>query len=183
MSARRQSSAISKTDPRRPRAAKMCNVDLLRTAAGARRPARWWDRGLWLCGLVLALLCLSIGLWSQAALALGDTVGAQVTHCHTGLHVDGRFINHVTSCDVQINGGAFAGRHTVESSTRHAPGSTIELAAFRHTLSDRGLISSRALLIPLGVLIFAATWWMGFPLRKADRRVMRTRHSRRRHRH
>jgi hypothetical protein len=161
----------------------MCRVDLLRTAAGARKPARWWGRGLWLCGVALALICLSLGLWSQAALALGKPVRAQVISCHTGLHVSGRFLVHVTSCDVQINTGAFAGRHTIESSTRQVPGSTIELAAFRHALSEKGLISSRALLIPLGILILAGTWWMGFPPKRLDRRVMRTRHARRRRRH
>jgi hypothetical protein len=126
---------------------------------------------------------LSLGLWSQAALALGTPVRAQVVSCHTGLHVSGRFLVHVTSCNVQISTGAFAGTHTIDSSTRHMPGSTIELAAFRNTLSDRGLISSRALLIPLGSLILGVTWWMGFPPKKTDRRVMRTGHGRRRRRH
>ena len=161
----------------------MCLVDLLRTTAGARRPARWWDRGLWLCGVALALICLGVGLWSQAALVCGNSVNAQVIECQTGLHVDGRFLDHVTSCDVQIDGGAFAGKHTVESSTRHAPGSTIKLAGFRRTLSDRALITSRALLIPLGVLILAGTWWMGFPPRKADRQVMHARRAGRRRKH
>lgn len=141
-------------------------MDILRKRAGGRRPSRWWDRGLWFCGLGLGVLTAGLGLWAEAASTLGHNVTARVVSCHTGLHVSGRFLDHVTTCNLQIDSGAFTGTHSVEMSARHEPGSTVTLASFRGTLSDSSLVSSRALLIPTSAVLFGATWWMGFPPRK-----------------
>ena len=142
-------------------------VDLMRRSAGRRRKGRWWDRGLWFCGVALAVLLLSLGLWAQAGRLVGTQVEARVVSCRTGIQLSGRFLGRATACNVSIAQGKFAGTHMVDSAGPQAAGGNIELLAFRGTLSDPRQVTDRILLIPLGVLILGLTWWMGFPP-KAD---------------
>jgi hypothetical protein len=65
-------------------------MDLLRSRAGARRPPRWWDRGLYFCGVVVAALLLSLGLSAVSATAFGTLASARVESCHTETHPGGR---------------------------------------------------------------------------------------------
>ncbi|CCG02037.1 protein of unknown function [Blastococcus saxobsidens DD2] len=75
-------------------------VDLFRRRAANRRSSRFWDRGMWFCGLALALLVLGLGLWSLSATLLGQPVDARVQSCETELQGAGRFVWNATDCEM-----------------------------------------------------------------------------------
>ena len=139
--------------------------DLLRRRAGRRRPGRFWDRGQWFLCVVLALLLIGIGLWSLSANWLGHPVVSTVRSCETELHMSGRFGRHVTYCEVLIPGSSVPVDDRVEARRPLPAGSQLMLTAFRDTYSDASLNSSYVWLIPLGVALGVATWWMGLPPR------------------
>ena len=153
----------------------MQHVDLLRRAAGARRRSRFWDRGMWFCGITAGVLLSGVAAWSLAASALGTPISASVTSCSTELHLHGR---HVTSCDVTISSGALAGHHMVDTAARHRPGTVLRLIAFNHSLSDPALNHAHGWLLPIGIALIGASWWMGFPARRAKTSGKRARNGR-----
>lgn len=113
--------------------------------------------------MALGLLLLGIGLWSSSANWLGDRVVSTVRSCDTELHMSGRFGRHVTYCEVLIPGSSEPVDDRVEARRPLPAGSQLTLTAFRDTYSDASLNSSYMWLIPLGVTVGVATWWMGLP--------------------
>jgi len=141
-------------------------VDPLRRQAGNRRPARFWDRGQWLCGALIALISIGLGLWALTAEHLGRDVESTVRSCSTELHLSGRFLRHVTTCEVSVK--RIDGQPptiSVETSRPYPAGAPLTLVVFRDTYADATLNSNYVWLLPLGLAVAAGTWWMGFPSR------------------
>jgi hypothetical protein len=113
----------------------------------------------------MALLLIGIGLWSLSANWLGQPVVSTVRSCETELHLSGRFGRHVTYCEVLIPGTSEPVVERVEARRPLPASSRLRLTTFRNTYSDASLNSSYVWLIPLGVTVGVATWWMGFPPR------------------
>jgi hypothetical protein len=136
-------------------------VDVLRRAAATRRPGRWWDRGLWACGLALAAIGVAIGGWSLADQLRSQPESARVLSCQTELQAYGRWLGNRTTCEVTIGG------RTVELETkhRHPSGSTLSLRSTGDTVLDPALTHDRVWWLPVGVLIGGVTWWAGLPPR------------------
>jgi hypothetical protein len=89
-----------------------------------------------------------------------------VQSCDTDLQPSGRFLRHVTDCQVTTEG--VDGHDTtvqVETSRPHRAHSRLSLIAFRDTYADAHLTSNYIWLIPLGVAVAVGTWWMGLPSR------------------
>lgn len=138
-------------------------ADVLRRRAGRRRSVRFWDRGQWFCCLVLALLLIGVGVWSLAANWLGHPVVSTVRSCETERHFSGHSGRHVTYCAVLIPGASEPAVDRVEARRPLPAGSHLTLTAFRNTYSDVSLNSSYVWLIPLGIAVGIAAWWLGLP--------------------
>jgi hypothetical protein len=137
-------------------------MDVLRRAAGARRPPRWWDRGLWACGLAVAVIGIGIGSTAVVDERSATPRTATVVSCSTDLHLYGRWLGDRTTCEVAI------GTRTVEIETERSypPGSEISLLVNGDSVLDPGLERDTTWWLPAGLVAGAGTWWMGFPPRK-----------------
>lgn len=139
-------------------------MDLLRRQAGNRRSSRFWDRGQWFCGLTVAVLSTGIGLWSVSATLFGQAVESTVQSCDTELQASGRWLRHVTECEVTTSGAnGQPAALQVETRRPYPEDTELTLIAFRGTYADATLNSNYVWLIPLGLAAAAGTWWMGFP--------------------
>lgn len=137
---------------------------LLRRSAGDRRSSRVWDRGQWLCCVLVALTLMGLGLWSGAAMVLGRPVESTVQSCRTDLHAWGRFLGHRTECSV-TTGDDDTYEHVVEASRRVPAGGALPLVELDGTYADAALTRDQTWFLPLGLAAAAGTWWMGFPSR------------------
>ena len=115
--------------------------------------------------MALAFLLIGVGLWSLSANWLGHPVVSTVRSCETELHLSGRFGRHVTYCEVVVASSSAPVDGRVEARRPLPTGSRLTLTAFRDTYSDASINSSYVWLIPLGVAVGVATWWMGLPTR------------------
>ncbi|SNR83121.1 hypothetical protein SAMN06272737_12926 [Blastococcus mobilis] len=136
-------------------------MDVLRRAAGTRRPGRWWDRGMWFCALAVAAFGVSIGGSSLADQLRSQPESARVLFCQTEPHLYGRWLGSRTTCAVMT------GRRTVEMETErwHPPGRELSLRSSGDTVLDPALNRDQVWWLPVGVLVGAVTWWIGLPPR------------------
>ncbi|WP_456597148.1 hypothetical protein [Blastococcus sp. SYSU DS0552] len=136
-------------------------VDVLRRAAGARRPGRWWDRGMWFCALAVAALGVGTGGWSMAHQLRSQPVSAEVLSCQTEPHAYGRWLGSRTTCEVTTDSG------TVELETErwHPAGSELSLRSGGDAVFDPDLSRDQVWWLPIGVLVGGVAWWIGLPPR------------------
>lgn len=141
-------------------------VRMLRQEAGNGRPSRFWDRGQWFCGITVALIFVGLGGWALADEYFGQPVSSTVNSCETELHLAGRWLRHVTNCDVTLLDTAGAPSHEQVDTTRPYPsGAPLELTRLGDSYADAALTSNYIWGLPLGVAVGIGTWWMGFPSR------------------
>ena len=136
-------------------------MDVLRSAAGGRRPGRWWDRGMWCCANAVAALGVGIGGSALADQLQGQPESARVLSCRTEPQLYGRWLGSRTTCEV------ITGSRTVELETErwHLPGRELSLRSSGDTVFDPGLNRDQVWWMPAGVLVGAVTWWIGLPPR------------------
>jgi hypothetical protein len=141
-------------------------VRVLRQEAGDGRPSRWWDRGLWFCGIAAALIFVGLGGWALSDKYLGQPVKSTVNSCETELHLAGRWLRRVTSCDVTVVGTAGVPAHMQVDTTRpYSSGSSLRLLRLGNSYADTALTSNYIWGLPLGLAVGVGAWWMGLPSR------------------
>jgi hypothetical protein len=136
-------------------------VDVLRRAAGAARPARWWDRGMLFCLLGVAVLGIAFGGWALADEVRGRPVTGTVLSCDVEPALYGRWLGTRTTCDVRTGSRTV----TLETEGWHSAGETLSLRSVGTSVSDPALRRDEVWWLPGGVVAGAVAWWMGLPPR------------------
>ena len=136
-------------------------MDVLRRGAGARRPGRWWDRGMWFCALAGAAIGVGIGGWSLTEQLRGQPESARVLSCETEPHLYGRWLGSRATCEVRTDS------RTVELETErwHSAGSELSLRSSGDTVFDPALNRDQVWWLPGGLLVGGVAWWIGLPPR------------------
>lgn len=143
-------------------------MDVLRRGAGARRPRRYWDRGLWLCGVFIAALLGGLGGYSWVMLSIGNRVEGRVVSCRTDLHLDGKIGREQSRCNFVVPGQS--GTVPVDTSQEYAAGTKVKLVQRGSGVDEVALDADQRILVPVAALVLATTWWLGWPPRGPRRK-------------
>jgi hypothetical protein len=143
-------------------------VDVLRRAAGARRPRRYWDRGMWFCGVAMAVLFGGVGVYSWVMVSSGQRVEGTVVSCTTDLHLEGRVSREQSRCDFIVPGQP--GTVPVDTSQEYEAGTKVELVVRGSGVDEVALDKDQRALVPVAAVILLVTWWIGWPPRGPRRK-------------
>jgi hypothetical protein len=143
-------------------------VDVLRRAAGARRPRRYWDRGMWFCGVAIAALLGGVGIYSWVMLSIGQRVEGTVVSCTTDLHLDGKVAREQSRCDFVVPGQP--GTVPVDTSQEYEAGAKVNLVLRGSGVDEVALDADQRGFVPIAALVLVTTWWLGWPPRGPRRK-------------
>jgi len=130
-----------------------------RAVANGRHARPDWDRGLFLCALFLALLCLGLCCYAIIASTFGRVASATVQFCQTDFHFSGHFVRHQTRCVLLVE---HLGEREVDTAGPHKAGDSVRVQILRGQVSDARLSHAQFWFlapVPVLVMLLARKGW------------------------